>query len=75
MHNVRGIPLDEISLSLAIPSAERDGVALAFDYIQWLTDERSMSASTESIVIRSIMSAAKFLYHSQSEASHIPPNS
>lgn len=72
LHNVRGIPVEELSLSTAIPSAERGGVAVAFDYIQWLTEERSLSVSTEGLVIRSIMSAAKFLYHSQSTVGPSP---
>lgn len=69
LHHERGVPVEELSLARGIPSAERGAVALPFDYIQWLTDQRGVSASTEALVIRSIMSAAKFLYHAQSEVS------
>lgn len=100
---MRGVPLAELSLGRAIPSAERSGVITAFEYVQWLTDERhirlllplpiymrhpilsnivpinsklisthdsefvSHSVMTEGLVVRSIMSGAKFLYHSESK--------
>lgn len=45
LHSVRGIPLEDLSLVMAIPSAERNGVMTAFDYVQWLTDERQIRLS------------------------------
>lgn len=39
------------------------GVAVAFEYMQWLQNERRVNVRTIGITIRSIMSAAKFLYH------------
>lgn len=35
LHRVRGVPLGELSLSAALPSAGREGVVLVFDYILW----------------------------------------
>ena len=67
MHNVRGTPLEKLSLRAAVPTAERDGVALAFEYIQWLLSERQISVRTEGLVIRSIMAAAKHLHHDKSQ--------
>ena len=67
MHNVRDTPLEDLSLRAAIPSAERDGVALAFEYIQWLVSQRHISVRTEGLVIRSIMAAAKHLHHDKSK--------
>lgn len=66
-HNVRGVPVEELSLRGAVPSAERDGVALAFEYIQWLLAERQISVRTEGLVIRSIMAAAKHVHHDKSQ--------
>ena len=67
-HNVRGVPVEELSLRAAIPSAEREGVALAFEYIQWLLAERQISVRTEGLVIRSVMAAAKHVHHDKSQA-------
>jgi hypothetical protein len=66
LHNVRGIPADIITLRSAIPSSEKQGVAVAFEYIQWLGREKSISVRTEGLVVRSVMQLAKFLYHSDS---------
>ncbi len=66
-HNVRGVPVEELSLRGVIPSAERDGVALAFEYIQWLLAERQIGVRTEGLVIRSIMAAAKHVHHDKSQ--------
>ena len=66
-HNVRGVALEELSLRAAIPTAERDGVALAFEYIQWLLAERQIGVRTEGLVIRSIMAAAKHVHHAKSQ--------
>jgi hypothetical protein len=43
------------------------GTAVAFDYMQWLQNERGVNVRTIGLVIRSIMSAAKFLYHDVSK--------
>ena len=51
------MPLDELSFEAALPSQDRQGVAVAFEYIQWLFRERSISANTEGLVIRSLMQA------------------
>ena len=73
MHNVRGTPLEELSLRDAIPTAEREGVALAFEYIQWLLAERQISVRTEGLVIRSIMAAAKHVHHDSSQVTQLLP--
>ncbi|KAK9843821.1 hypothetical protein WJX81_007539 [Elliptochloris bilobata] len=67
LHQERGVPVEELSLSKLFPSAERAGVAVAFDYMQWL-NARGISPSTEGIAVRSLMQAAKFMYHEQSQA-------
>lgn len=67
MHRERGVPLDALSLRSAIPSSKREGVAIAFDYIQWLYRERGISVRTEGLVIRSVMAAAKWLHHGESQ--------
>ena len=46
LHQEHGIPVEELSLSKLFPSAERAGVAVAFDYMQWLS-ARGISPSTE----------------------------
>lgn len=66
MHAERGVPLADLSLRAAIPSAKRQGVSIAFDYIQWLYRERDISVRTEGLVVRSVMAAAKWLYHDES---------
>ena len=46
------------------------GTAVAFEYMQWLQNERGVNVRTLGLVIRSIMSAAKFLYHDVSRVRH-----
>jgi len=46
LHTERGIPVAELSLSKLFPSAEREGVAVVFDYLQWLS-ARGISPATE----------------------------
>lgn len=36
LHNVRGHPLMTLSFAAAIPSSTREGVSVAYDYLQWL---------------------------------------
>ena len=66
MVNVLGEDIDSVSLQSLVPSAERDGVIPAFNYSQWLVKERQIAVRTELLVLRSILYAAKFLYHDQS---------
>ena len=71
---MRGVPLEEVSLRAAIPTSERDGVALAFEYIQWLLAERQISVRTEGLVTRSVMAAAKHLHHDKSQVQRSFPS-
>lgn len=59
MHNVKGLPLHEVSMKSAVPSKKREGVVGAFEYMQWLTAERKISSNTEGVVIRSLMQVSK----------------
>ena len=47
--------MKKLSFQTALPSQKRQGVAVAFEYIQWLVQERDISATTEGLVIRSLM--------------------
>ena len=47
LHMERGVPLAELRLANILPSSDRAGVAVAFDYVQWLVTERSISAFTQ----------------------------
>lgn len=67
MVNVLGEDLDSMSLRSLVPSCERAGVIPAFNYSQWLVNERQIAVRTELLVLRSILYAAKFLYHDQSQ--------
>ena len=68
VHRVQGKPLDTLTFKDLVPSVERDGVIPAFNYIEWLVKERCISVRTELLVLRSVLFAAKFIYHDQSEA-------
>jgi hypothetical protein len=50
-----------------VPSHERAGVQVGFDYIMWLLRERKITRQTEGLVARSLMRLAMFLYHSESK--------
>jgi hypothetical protein len=69
LHNVRAAPLEQLSLRSAFPSAERLGVAVVFDYLQWLATERGANARTQQITLHGLMHAAKFAYHDESVVS------
>jgi hypothetical protein len=66
MHTVRGVPLDQLSLKSLVPSLERNAVGVTFEYCQWLVTERGVNVRTELLALRSILYAAKFLYHDDS---------
>ena len=61
LHSVKGVPLHELNFKAALPSKKREGVALAFEYMQWLTQERHISSPTEGLVIRSLMQVGHLL--------------
>ncbi|CAL5226027.1 g8835 [Coccomyxa viridis] len=60
------IPLEELRLKNLLPSSDRAGVHLAFDYSQFLLNERQVSPFTQGLAVRSILQAAKFLYGKES---------
>lgn len=49
LHLERGVPLAKLRLAHILPSSDRAGVAVAFDYVQWLVTERSISAFTQGV--------------------------
>jgi integrase len=67
LHTVCGIPIDQLSLKNLLPTSERKSVSLAFDYCQWMVNERGVNVRTELLALRSILFAAKFLYHEESK--------
>jgi len=66
LHRVRGMPIQDLSLRSLIPSSDRDGVFLAFEYVQWLSTERGVGIRTELIAWRSLLHCAKFVHHKAS---------
>ena len=71
--NLLPLPLSEacppdLSLRDLIPSPSREGAALVMEYAAWLARARGVSPHTEGLAVRSALSAAKFLYHSESRA-------
>lgn len=51
VHRERGVPLDALSFSQLLPSSEREGVSVVFDYILWLHAARNISVNTEGLVV------------------------
>jgi hypothetical protein len=49
------------------PTKERSGVALTFDYLQWLVTERSLGIRTQQLALNAIQQGAKFLFHEHSK--------
>ena len=43
----QGIPAHELRLKALLPSSGREGVSLAFDYCQFLLNERQVSPNTQ----------------------------
>lgn len=68
LHHQQHVPIADLSLKLLVPSSAREGVTPAYQYIQWLATVRGVSAATEMLAIRSVIQAAKFLYHDQSKS-------
>ncbi|KAF6259556.1 hypothetical protein COO60DRAFT_994730 [Scenedesmus sp. NREL 46B-D3] len=44
-HNVRGTPLDQLSLATLVPSPGREGVSLLMDYQHWRQQQRALLAA------------------------------
>ena len=49
MVRVREVPPDQVSLLSLVPSAQRGGAEVAFDYLIWLEQERGLSKRTLSL--------------------------
>ena len=67
------LPLSEstprdLSLRDLIPDSSREGASLVMEYAAWLARARGVSPHTEGLAVRSALSAAKFLFHSESKA-------
>ena len=45
----QGIPAQELRLQTLLPSSGREGVSLAFDYCQFLLNERQVSPNTQGV--------------------------
>jgi hypothetical protein len=66
-HRERGIPLAELSLKTVIPTSDREGVHIVFEYIEWLRHAREIGIRTEALVIRSMAALAKYIHHKDSK--------
>lgn len=55
------------SLSVLFPSMKANAADLTFDYLQYLTVERGISANYELLITRSCIAAAKFMYGAKSK--------
>ena len=51
LHAEQGVPLSELRLRSLLPSSDREGVSLAFDYSQFLLNERQVSPYTQGLQI------------------------
>ena len=58
-----GAPLEAVTLAMCVPSAARDAAGPAMQYADWLAKARGASPHTVGLAVRSIMAAAKCLYH------------
>ncbi|GAX85549.1 hypothetical protein CEUSTIGMA_g12964.t1 [Chlamydomonas eustigma] len=67
LHYTKRVPLEEVCLERIFPTKERNGVALTFDYLQWLTVERSLGIRTQQLALHAILQGAKFLFHEHSK--------
>ena len=66
-HRERGIPVAELSLKTVIPTSDREGVHIVFEYIEWLRLTREIGIRTEALVIRSMAALAKYIHHKDSK--------
>ena len=51
VHRERGVALDDLTLSALLPSSGREGVAVVYEFVLWLHQERSISPQTEGLVV------------------------
>ena len=49
LHTEQGIPVGDLRLKSLLPSSDRGGVSLAFDYCQFLLNERNVSVYTQGL--------------------------
>jgi hypothetical protein len=66
-HNVRGVPLEQLSLATLVPSPGREGVSLLMDYQHWRQQQRGTASSSATVAIRAVVHVARFLYHSMAK--------
>ena len=55
------------SMRVAFPTKTKRGAALAFEHLQWLSDERKCGAKYEMVALRAFIAAAKFLWGDEDE--------
>jgi hypothetical protein len=63
-HNVRGVPLEQLSLATLVPSSGRESVRLLMDYEHWRQQQRGTASSSATVAIKAVVHVARFLYHS-----------
>lgn len=69
LHRHRGVPLEDLSLRSMFPTSEERSVALAFDFVEFLANERGANARTQFNALMSCVHAVRFLYHDESKPS------
>lgn len=67
LHRRRGVPLAELSLRCLLPSSEEQGVAVVFDFVEFLVQERGVNARTQFNTLSTCVHVVRFLYHSESK--------
>ena len=68
--HIESINQNNISIRELFPCKERDGACHAFNFMQYLRDQRKISVNYESNVIRGLTKLAKYIFHEESHSDH-----
>lgn len=67
LHNIKGVPLEQLRLSQLLPSHEREGVAVLMEYQAWRQQQRGVGHRSAVFPIKAAIALGRFLYHDLSQ--------
>jgi hypothetical protein len=71
LHNIKGVPLEQLRLSHLLPSHEREGVAVLMEYQAWRQQQRGTASSTATLAIKAMIHLARFLHHDKAQVGSV----
>eukprot|EP00877_Chromochloris_zofingiensis_P012617 jgi/Chrzof1/7609/Cz02g30040.t1 len=69
LHRYKGVPLEELSLRCAVPTSERQGISLVFEWLEFLRQDRGANCRSQYNALCAVVHVVRFLYHDDATGS------